>query len=43
MQEPGVEEMDTRDFSSGTYMQQYQYKSFVPAPVNIEWQVPTAI
>jgi len=31
--------MDTRDFSSGTYKQQYQYKSFVPAPVNIEWQV----
>lgn len=31
--------MDTKDFSSGGYKQQYQYKSFLPSRVNIEWQV----
>lgn len=31
--------MDTKDFISGIYKQQYQYKSFLPTLVNIEWQV----
>lgn len=31
--------MDTKDFVSGIYKQQYQYKSFLPSHVNIEWQV----
>ena len=35
--------MDTKDFSSGIYKQQYQYKSFRPSPVNIEWQVSDSI
>jgi len=35
--------MDTKDFLSGIYKQQYQYKSFLPSPVNIEWQVSDSI
>jgi Fic family protein len=31
--------MDVKDFKAGTYKQQYQYKSFMPIPVNIDWQV----
>lgn len=29
--------MDPKDFKSGTYKQQYQYKSFVPSPINHVW------
>jgi Fic family protein len=35
----GIEEMDISNFKSGTYKNQYQYKSFLPAHVNIEWQI----
>ena len=35
--------MDTKDFFSGTYKQQYQYKSFLPSPINIEWEVSDSI
>lgn len=35
--------MDTKDFLSGTYKQQYQYKSFLPSPINIEWEVSDSI
>jgi Fic family protein len=31
--------MDVKDFKSGTYKNQYQYKSFTPALVNIDWIV----
>ncbi|MBU4479204.1 MAG: Fic family protein [Candidatus Omnitrophica bacterium] len=31
--------MDINDFISGKDKQQYQYKSFLPNPVNIEWQM----
>ena len=31
--------MDISNFAAGTYRNQYQYKSFLPAHVNIEWQV----
>ncbi len=31
--------MDTKNFISGTYKQQYQYKSFLPSPVNVDWEV----
>jgi len=39
----GLVGMDTKDFVSGVYKQQYQYKSFLPTPVNIEWQVSDSI
>ena len=29
--------MKVEDFQSGTFIQQYQYKSFMPALVNVEW------
>ncbi len=29
--------MKFEDFTSGTWKQQYQYKSFQPTPVNLEW------
>jgi len=35
--------MDTKDFVSGIYKQQYQYKSFLPSPVNIEWQISDSV
>lgn len=31
--------MNIKEFSAGMYKQQYKYKSFLPNPVNIEWQV----
>jgi Fic family protein len=31
--------MDIKDFIAGVYKQQYQYKSFFPNPVNIDWQI----
>jgi Fic family protein len=31
--------MDIKDFISGMHKQQFQYKSFFPNPVNIEWQI----
>ena len=37
------DEMDTKDFNSGIYKQQYQYKSFFPQPVNMEWQVSDSV
>jgi Fic family protein len=29
--------MNIADFKSGTYQQQYQYKSFLPAKINVSW------
>jgi Fic family protein len=29
--------MNLRDFKSGTYKQQYQYKSFYPVKINLSW------
>ena len=29
--------MNISDYKSGSYQQQYQYKSFVPTPINHEW------
>jgi Fic family protein len=29
--------MRFEDFKSGVWRQQYQYKSFLPSPVNLEW------
>jgi Fic family protein len=34
--------MDVRDFTSGTYKTQFQYKCFTPNPVNLEWRVSDA-
>lgn len=31
--------MDIKNFSSGKDKQQYQYKSFLPNPINIEWKI----
>jgi Fic family protein len=31
--------MDIKDFKSGTYVSQYQYKSFLPEKINKEWIV----
>ncbi|NLN75245.1 MAG: Fic family protein [Armatimonadetes bacterium] len=31
--------MDTKNFISGTHKQQYQYKSFLPSLVNVDWKV----
>jgi len=31
--------MDIKDFASGTYKEQFQYKSFLPNPVNRDWSV----
>lgn len=31
--------MDTKNFISGTHKQQYQYKSFLPSLVNVDWEV----
>jgi len=31
--------MDLDDFKSGTYEQQYQYKSFLPELINHEWEI----
>ena len=30
--------MDIKNFKAGIYKQQYKYRSFMPNPVNIEWQ-----
>jgi Fic family protein len=29
--------MNFKDFKAGSWLQQYEYKSFLPAPVNHEW------
>jgi hypothetical protein len=29
--------MNFKDFNAGRWVQQYEYKSFSPAPVNHEW------
>lgn len=31
--------MDVKDFRAGNYKQQYQYKSFLPNRINIDWQL----
>jgi Fic family protein len=31
--------MDIKDSKAGIYRQQYQYKSFMPSPINIDWQL----
>lgn len=31
--------MDIKDFKAGSYKKQYQYKSFMPSLVNIDWQL----
>jgi Fic family protein len=31
--------MDIKNFKAGVYKPQYEYKSFMPRPINIEWQV----
>ena len=31
--------MDVKDFIAGNYKQQYQYKSFLPNRINIDWQL----
>ncbi len=31
--------MDIKDYIAGSYKQQYQYKSYVPCHVNIDWQL----
>jgi Fic family protein len=31
--------MDIKNFKAGMYKPQYEYKSFMPKPINIEWQV----
>lgn len=31
--------MNIKDFRAGSYKQQYQYKSFMPSLVNIDWQL----
>lgn len=31
--------MDIKDFISGSYKQQYQYKSFMPTAICIDWQI----
>jgi len=31
--------MNIKEFSAGVFKQQYEYKSFLPNPVNIDWQV----
>src|SRR5579862_9409838 len=31
--------MDFKDFKAGDYKQQYQYRSFMPAPINHEWLI----
>ncbi len=30
---------DIQEFESGAYEKQYQYESFLPTPINIEWQL----
>jgi hypothetical protein len=30
-------EVDIKDYVAGSYIQQYQYKSFTPAKINQEW------
>ena len=39
MQEMGSNQMDIKDFNAGSYKTQYEYKSFMPSPINIDWQV----
>lgn len=34
--------MDIKDFRAGNYKKQYQYKSFMPSLVNIDWQMSDA-
>jgi hypothetical protein len=29
--------MNFKDFKAGRWVQQYEYKSFLPGPVNHEW------
>ena len=29
--------MNFSDYQSGVWRQQFRYKSFLPAPVNVEW------
>lgn len=31
--------MDIKDFKAGMYKRQYEYQSFMPTPINIDWQV----
>lgn len=31
--------MDIKNFKAGMYKPQYEYKSFMPKPINIDWQV----
>lgn len=35
----GSNQMDIKDFNAGSYKTQYEYKSFMPSPINIDWQV----
>jgi len=35
--------MDLKDFNSGTYVPQYQYKSFLPEKINKEWIVSNPV
>jgi hypothetical protein len=30
--------MDIKDFNAGSHKTQYEYKSFMPIPINIDWQ-----
>ena len=32
---------DISQFHSGSFEQQYQYRSFLPEPINLEWQIST--
>src|SRR5438105_1825101 len=31
--------MELNHYKSGTYKQQYKYKSFTPTPINHEWEI----
>lgn len=35
--------MDIKDFRAGTYVPQFQYKSFLPEKINIEWIVSDSV
>ena len=35
--------MDIKDFKAGSYKKQYQYKSFMPSLVNIDWQLSDSV
>jgi hypothetical protein len=32
-----VKKVDIKDYIAGSYTQQYQYKSFTPSKINLEW------